>query len=101
MNEKIETLRLSKALTITVLYEDRYLMAIDKPSGLLVAPAHWEHTSRNLMLMLREGVERGTPWAKRRNLRFITNVHRLDAETSGILLLAKNKPTLIKNDGPL
>jgi len=96
MNERVETLRLSSTLTVTVLYEDRYLMAIDKPSGLLVAPAHWEQTSRNLMLMLREGIERGTPWARRRNLRFLTNAHRLDADTSGALLLAKNRPALIK-----
>src|SRR5262249_46333179 len=96
MQEKIETLRLSAAITIVVLYEDRYLMAVDKPPGLLVAPAHWERTSRNLMLMLREGVERGVEWARRRSLRFIANAHRLDAETSGVLLLAKNRPALSK-----
>jgi 23S rRNA pseudouridine1911/1915/1917 synthase len=96
MSEKLETLRLSSTITINVLYEDRYLMAVDKPSGLLVAPAHWEHTSRNLMLMLREGIERGTPWARRRNLRFLTNSHRIDADTSGVLLLVKNRPALIK-----
>ncbi|MEW6732993.1 MAG: RluA family pseudouridine synthase [Acidobacteriota bacterium] len=94
--ERVETLRLSNSITITVLYEDRYLLAVDKPAGLLVAPAHWEQTSRNLMLMLREGVERGVPWARRRNLRFIANVHRLDADTSGVLLLAKNRPALIQ-----
>ncbi len=94
MVERKETLRLGSSITIDVLYEDRYLMAIDKPAGLLVAPVQWQQTSRNLMLMLREGVERGTPWARRRSLRFITNVHRLDAETSGVLLLAKNRPAL-------
>lgn len=91
---RVETLRLSSKIVVPVLYEDRYLIAIDKPSGLLVAPANWEQTSRNIMLMLREGVERGTPWARRRNLRFIANVHRLDADTSGVLLLAKNRPAL-------
>jgi RluA family pseudouridine synthase len=92
--EQIETLRLSQKLNVTVVYEDRYLIAVDKPSGYLVAPAHWEQTSRNLMLMLRQGVEMGAPWARRRVLRFIANVHRLDADTSGVLLLAKNRPAL-------
>ncbi|MBL8148726.1 MAG: RluA family pseudouridine synthase [Blastocatellia bacterium] len=92
--EYVETLRLTNSITVKVLYEDRYLMAIDKPSGLLVAPAHWDKTGRNLMLMLREGLEKGVPWARRRHLRFIANIHRLDAETSGLLLLAKNRPVL-------
>lgn len=92
--KRVETLRLSQKLAVTVVYEDRHLIAIDKPSGYLVAPFHWEQTSRNLMLMLREGVDRGAPWARRRVLKFITNIHRLDAETSGVLLLAKNRPAL-------
>lgn len=92
--ERTETLRLSRSVTVPVVYEDKYLMAINKPSGLIVAPAHWEQTSRNLMKMLRDGLEMGTPWAKRRNLRFICNIHRLDSDTSGVLLLAKNRPAL-------
>lgn len=92
--ERVETIHLSSKLTVAVLYEDRHLLAIDKPSGYLVAPVSWEHTSRNIMLMLREGVERMTPWAKRRSLRYINNVHRIDADTSGVLLLAKNRVAL-------
>lgn len=93
-SSSVETLRLSNKLTVNVIFEDRYFMAIDKPSGYLVAPVSWEQTKRNLMLMLREGVERGTPWARRRHLRFIANVHRIDADTSGVLLLAKNRVAL-------
>lgn len=92
--ERAETLHLSRSITVSVVYEDKYLMAINKPSGLIVAPAHWDQTSRNLMKMLRDGLEMNTPWVKRRNLRFICNIHRLDSDTSGVLLLAKNRPTL-------
>jgi 23S rRNA pseudouridine1911/1915/1917 synthase len=94
MEQQKETLRLSSKLAVNVVYEDRYLMAIDKPTAYLVAPVHWEHTSRNIMLMLREGVERNVPWARRRKLRFLTNVHRIDADTSGVLLLAKSHHAL-------
>jgi 23S rRNA-/tRNA-specific pseudouridylate synthase len=55
--ERVETLRLSSKLTVTVVYEDRYIMAINKPANYLIAPVSWEQTSRNLMLMLREGIE--------------------------------------------
>lgn len=92
--EKIETIRLSPKLTVPIIYEDRHLLAINKPSGYLIAPLQWEQTSRNLMLMLREGVDMGAPWARRRVLRFIANIHRLDADTSGALLLAKNRAAL-------
>ncbi|MBI4854784.1 MAG: RluA family pseudouridine synthase [Acidobacteria bacterium] len=92
--EKIETIRLSSKLTVPIIYEDRHLIAISKPSGYLVAPVQWEQTSRNLMLMLREGIDMGAPWARRRVLRFIANIHRLDADTSGVLLLAKNRAAL-------
>jgi 23S rRNA pseudouridine1911/1915/1917 synthase len=92
--KRIETIRLSTKLIVPIIYEDRHLLGITKPSGYLVAPVQWENTSRNLMLMLREGIEMGAPWARRRVLRFITNVHRLDADTSGVLLLAKNRTAL-------
>lgn len=94
--ERVETLRLSSKLTVTVVYEDRYIMAINKPANYLIAPVSWEQTSRNLMLMLREGIEMGAPWARRRVLKFIANIHRLDADTSGVLLLAKNRLALSK-----
>jgi RluA family pseudouridine synthase len=92
--ERVETIRLSPKLTIPIIYEDRHLLAINKPSGYLIAPLQWEQTSRNLMLMLREGIDIGAPWARRRVLRFIANIHRLDADTSGALLLAKNRTAL-------
>ncbi|KAF0250104.1 MAG: 23S rRNA pseudouridine synthase [bacterium] len=97
--ERIETIRLSTKLIVPVIYEDRHLLGITKPSGYLIAPIQWENTRRNLMLMLREGIEMGAPWARRRVLRFIANVHRLDADTSGVLLLAKNRTALSQMTG--
>jgi 23S rRNA pseudouridine1911/1915/1917 synthase len=91
-----DKLRLTKDLAVKVLYEDRYFLAIDKPSGYLVAPVTWQHTSRNLVRLLRQGLENGQQWARRRGLKFIANIHRLDADTSGLLLLAKNRPALIQ-----
>ena len=47
------------------------------------------------MKLLHAGIERGTPWARERGLSYLMNAHRLDFETSGVMLLAKNKPVLV------
>ncbi len=70
--------------SVRVVYEDESLMVLDKPAGLVVhpAPGHWEDTLLNAL------VARGTPLAAgapgRPGL-----VHRLDKDTSGLMVLAK------------
>ena len=81
--------------TLPVLYEDEDLFALSKPSRLLTSPDRYDPGRPNLMRLLHEAVERGAPWARQRGLSYLMNSHRLDFETSGHLLLAKNKPALI------
>lgn len=69
-------------------------MAIDKPAGWLLAPRTWHHTSRNLQEALEAAIRANAPWVRNRRLRFLRYVHRLDAETSGVLVLAKSRPAL-------
>jgi RluA family pseudouridine synthase len=79
---------------IPVLFEDEHLLALDKPAGLLTAPDP-DHAERpSLMQLLHAGITTGKPWARARNLAFLDHAHRLDCETTGVLLLAKNKPAL-------
>lgn len=47
------------------------------------------------MKLLHAGVERGAEWAASRKLDYLANAHRLDFETTGVLLLAKDKPALV------
>ena len=75
---------------INILYEDRSVMAIDKPRGWMLVPFSWQKTSRNLQPALVSSIANGDFWARSRNLKFLRFVHRLDAETSGILLCAKS-----------
>ena len=76
-----------EAIPLKIIYEDNDLLVIDKPAGLTVhpAPGHYTHTLVNAILShfphladisdsLRPGI-----------------VHRLDKETSGVMLVAKNK----------
>ncbi len=79
----------AEAIDIGVLFEDDYLIAIDKPAGLVVhpAPGHWSGTLVNALLHRWQG--------KRRDLDPMRCgiVHRLDKDTSGVILVAKDLET--------
>lgn len=77
-----------EAIPLDIIYEDAYLLAINKPAGMVVHPAvgNWTGTFVNALLhhcldlkkndSLRPGI-----------------VHRLDKDTSGLLLAAKDEMT--------
>lgn len=66
-----------------VIFEDDSLIAFDKPSGMLVAPDRWDKKRENMMGLVHDKMGHG-----------VANVHRLDADTSGLLLCAKSKTAL-------
>ena len=68
-----------------ILHEDRDVLVVDKPPGLLTMGTDSDKT-RTAYFFLTDYVRRG--YSKSRNRIFI--VHRLDRETSGILIFAKN-----------
>ncbi|MGA9452694.1 MAG: RluA family pseudouridine synthase [Verrucomicrobiia bacterium] len=80
---------------ISVLFEDEYLLALDKPTGLLTSPDRYDPQRPNLMKLLHAAIAGGKPWARERGLNYLMNAHRLDFETSGVILLAKSKPALV------
>src|ERR1051325_9255028 len=80
---------------VPVLCEDDALFALDKPAGLLTSPDRYDPERPNLMRVLHDGIAAGKPWAIERGLAYLSHTHRLDAETSGVLLLAKSKPVLV------
>jgi len=77
---------LPENIPLTIVYEDSDILVVDKPAGLTVhpAPGNWEHTLVNALLAhcpdlagiggkIRPGI-----------------VHRLDKNTSGVMVVAKN-----------
>ncbi|HXG48902.1 MAG TPA: RluA family pseudouridine synthase [Methylomirabilota bacterium] len=80
---------------IPILYEDDHLLALDKPPLLLASPDRYDPSRPNLMRLLHEGIARGAPWVAARRTTYLMNAHRLDFETSGVMLLAKTKPALV------
>jgi 23S rRNA pseudouridine1911/1915/1917 synthase len=87
---KPQVIQLGRAAEIPILYEDRSVLALDKPAGWMLVPSHWDRTARNLQLAIDSSIRAGEFWAKSRNLRFLRFVHRLDADTSGVLLFARS-----------
>lgn len=80
---------------IPILFEDDHLLALDKPAGLLTSPDRYDPLRPNLMKLLHAAIAAGKPWASERHLSYLMNAHQLDFETSGVILLAKNKPALV------
>ncbi len=80
--EKAE--RPAPAREFPVLLEDDHLIAIDKPAGTAV------HGGSGVSFGVIEQLRQARPQAK-----FLELVHRLDRETSGILLVAKRRSSLV------
>lgn len=69
---------------LSIIHEDEWLIAVNKPSGLLSVPGRYLHNQDSVLSRLNNLL----PTAEN-----LTAVHRLDMDTSGILLLAKDLET--------
>jgi tRNA pseudouridine32 synthase/23S rRNA pseudouridine746 synthase/23S rRNA pseudouridine1911/1915/1917 synthase len=75
---------------LKVLYEDEDIIVVEKPCGLLSMGTDRDK-SRTVHTILNDYVRKGDPRSRNR----IYIVHRLDRETSGILILAKSEAAKI------
>lgn len=84
-----ETELQAEAIPLAIVYEDENLLVVDKPAGLVVhpAPGHSGGTLVNAILHHCPDIE-GVGGEKRPGI-----VHRLDKETSGLIVVAKNDTT--------
>ncbi|MEH1905865.1 MAG: pseudouridine synthase [Nostoc sp.] len=76
--------RLRGEVTLPILYEDEWLIAVNKPAGLLSVPGRYRDRQDSVLSRLRHLLADGMA---------VVSVHRLDQETSGILLLARDRQT--------
>ncbi len=74
-------------IPLDIVYEDECLLVVNKPKGMVVhpAPGHTSGTLVNALLYHCEGKLSGINGAIRPGI-----VHRIDKDTSGLLLVAKN-----------
>jgi 23S rRNA pseudouridine955/2504/2580 synthase len=76
--------RPAPAREFAVVFEDEFLLVIDKPAGVAV------HGGSGVSFGVIEQLRQSRPAAK-----FLELVHRLDKETSGLLLIAKKRSALV------
>jgi 23S rRNA pseudouridine1911/1915/1917 synthase len=76
-----------EAMPLSVLFEDEHLMVLDKPAGLVVHPAagNWSGTLLNGLL----AHHAGAALLPRAGI-----VHRLDKDTSGVMMVGKTLPAV-------
>ena len=76
-----------QAIPLDVVYEDAHLMVVDKPAGLVVhpAPGNWSGTLLNALLA-RDAQAAQLPRAG--------IVHRLDKDTSGLMVVARTRQAM-------
>jgi len=79
------TIASANFFTFTTLYEDDALLVIDKPGGMAV------HGGSGISFGVIEQLRAQNP-----SWKFLELVHRLDRETSGVLLLAKKRSALVE-----
>jgi 23S rRNA pseudouridine1911/1915/1917 synthase len=79
----------SQEMPLSILFEDSDLVVVDKPAGLVVHPAagHADHTLVNALLFHVQDLS-GIGGQLRPGI-----VHRLDKDTSGVMVIAKNDET--------
>lgn len=66
---------------LTILYEDDYLLAVDKPAGLLMHPSWLDKAATDTLAGRVKGYWQGAK---------VHTIHRLDRPTSGVVLIARN-----------
>ncbi|WP_376786574.1 RluA family pseudouridine synthase [Comamonas jiangduensis] len=76
-----------EVMGLDVVYEDAYLLVVNKPAGLVVhpAPGNWQGTLLNGLL----AHHAGAAMVPRAGI-----VHRLDKDTSGLMVVAKDRSTM-------
>ena len=77
----------AEAMALPIVFEDAHLLVIDKPAGLVVHPAagHWSGTLLNGLLAHHAGAA---------SLPRAGIVHRLDKDTTGLMVVAKTLPAM-------
>jgi 23S rRNA pseudouridine1911/1915/1917 synthase len=73
-------------IPVPIVYEDEHILVVDKPAGLVVHPGAGNPSGTLVNALLREGLAGGDDPSRP------GVVHRLDRDTSGLMVLARGEP---------
>ncbi|CAN5657482.1 RluA family pseudouridine synthase [soil metagenome] len=76
----------AESIPVPVVFEDEYLLVVDKPAGLVVHPGAGNPTGTLVNALLERGIAGGEDPVRP------GVAHRLDRDTSGLMMLAKGEP---------
>ena len=76
----------SEDIPVPVIFEDEYILVVDKPAGLVVHPGAGNPSGTLVNALLDRGLEGGKDPSRP------GVVHRLDRDTSGLMVFAKSEP---------
>ena len=85
-----ENLLIAEDIDLDIIYEDDDLVVINKPAGMVVHPGHGNYSGTLINALIYHFENLPTNSSNRPGL-----VHRLDKETSGLLVVAKNDEAMV------
>jgi 23S rRNA pseudouridine1911/1915/1917 synthase len=91
-----------ESIPLRVAYEDDALLVVDKPAGLVVHPSAGHGSGTLVNALLGRAIERGEPLGSIAGVGRPGIVHRLDKDTSGLIVIAKTdaaQATLMRQFG--
>lgn len=80
-------------ISIPILFEDDYLIIVEKPAGMVTHPAYKHHTETLVNALLFHISKTSSSLSAINGIERAGIVHRLDKNTSGILVIAKDEET--------
>ncbi len=86
-----ENLIVSEDLPLNIIYEDKFIIVVDKPAGMVVHPGHGNYSGTLLNGLLHHFKKLPKNSNNRPGL-----VHRIDKDTSGLLVVAKTESAMSK-----
>lgn len=78
----------AEAIRLDIVYEDEYLLVVNKPAGMVTHPAYKNYSGTLVNALLHHTANLSQPNPMRPGI-----VHRLDKDTSGLLVVAKDETT--------
>lgn len=84
---------LAENIPLEIVFEDKYLMVINKPPGMVVHPAYKNYSGTLVNALMYYSAQKNDILSDLRGFERAGIVHRLDKDTSGLIVIAKDEVT--------
>lgn len=88
-----KTTVLPEDIPLDIVFEDEYLLVVNKPAGMITHPAYKNYSGTLVNAIMHHAIETKGSLSNLNGFQRAGIVHRLDKETSGLLVVAKDEDT--------